>query len=104
MSIIAKFARRHFVRKRMLNQKSARIAAVNFGVTVIVEKLSLLRMVKRMSNPLEEIIKISHLIPSIALQDIHRRIGDWLASGGKENDPYIEQQLRFARRFVKDVG
>ncbi|MEN0643342.1 DUF6877 family protein [Alkalicoccobacillus gibsonii] len=27
-------------------------------------------------------------------------MGDWLSTGGKETDPYIEQQLRFAERFV----
>lgn len=56
-----------------------------------------------MTNPLQEIIKISHRIPSVVLKDIDRRIGDWLASGGNEDDPYIEQQLRYARRFVKGV-
>lgn len=55
-------------------------------------------------NPLDELLKISHMIPLFVLQDIEQRIGDWLASGGKANDPYIEQQLRYARRFVKEVG
>lgn len=55
-----------------------------------------------MSNPLEEINKIAHRLPPLVLQDINQRIGDWLATGGNDDDPYIEQQLRFARRFVKD--
>lgn len=54
-----------------------------------------------MKNPLEEINSIAHLLPLPVLQDINQRIGDWLASGGKETDPYIEQQLRFARRFAQ---
>lgn len=54
-----------------------------------------------MKNPLEEITSIAHLLPLPVLKDINQRIGDWLASGGKETDPYIEQQLRFAKRFVK---
>ncbi|QCT03310.1 hypothetical protein E6C60_2598 [Paenibacillus algicola] len=55
-----------------------------------------------MENPLDEILKISHLLPASVLQDINQRIGDWLAAmGGKDTDPYIEQQLRFAKRFVK---
>ena len=37
----------------------------------------------------------------VILEDVHRRIGDWLASGGKEDDPYIEQQLRYAKRFIR---
>lgn len=55
-----------------------------------------------MSNPLDEINKIAHQLPLLVLKDINQRIGDWLATGGNDDDPYIEQQLRFARRFVKD--
>jgi hypothetical protein len=51
-------------------------------------------------SPMQEIVKISGKLPLSVLQDINQRIGDWLAMGGKEDDPYIEQQLRFARRFV----
>ena len=53
-------------------------------------------------NPIMEIVKITEHIPLVALQDIHQRIGDHLASGGKEDDPYIYQQLRYAKRFVKE--
>ncbi|MFS0594213.1 DUF6877 family protein [Cytobacillus horneckiae] len=48
-----------------------------------------------------EINKIAHLLPLEVLNDIDKRIGDWLATGGKESDPYIEQQLRFAKKFIK---
>lgn len=54
-----------------------------------------------MKNPMEEIALIAHQLPTPVLMDINQRIGDWLASGGKETDPYIEQQLRFAKRFVE---
>lgn len=57
-----------------------------------------------MENPLHEIMMISHLLPAKVLKDINQRIGDWLAMGGDESDPYIEQQLRFARRFVQSGG
>lgn len=53
-------------------------------------------------SPLEEIMKIAPQLPTAVLKDINNRIGDWLSSGGKEDDPYIEQQLRFARRFIKE--
>jgi len=53
-------------------------------------------------SPLQEINRIASKLPLLVLTDINQRIGDWLASGGNEDDPYIEQQLRFARRFVKD--
>lgn len=53
-------------------------------------------------NPIREIHKIAHHIPTKALMDINQRIGDWLAGGGKHDDPYIHQQLRYARRFVQE--
>ncbi|TYP68910.1 DUF6877 family protein [Paenibacillus methanolicus] len=49
---------------------------------------------------LQEIIDIAPKLPTPVLDDINRRIGDWLAMGGSENDEYIAQQLRYARRFV----
>lgn len=48
-------------------------------------------------NPINEIHKISHHIPLEALQDIY-----WLASGGNHDDPYVFQQLRYAKRFVRE--
>lgn len=53
-------------------------------------------------GPLDEIIKISNQLPLMVLQDINQRIGDWLALGGSETDSYIEQQLRYAKRFIKE--
>jgi hypothetical protein len=53
-------------------------------------------------NPINEIARIAHHIPLKALQDIHQRITDWLAGGGEHDDPYINQQLRYAKRFVKE--
>ncbi|WFR64181.1 hypothetical protein P9222_08410 [Paenibacillus amylolyticus] len=54
-------------------------------------------------NPMVELNKITDQLPLPVLQDIDKRIGDWLASGGKETDPYIDQQLRFARRFINKI-
>ena len=53
-------------------------------------------------NPINKISKIAKHIPLEALQDIHARITDWLAGGGKHDDPYVFQQLRYAKRFVKE--
>ena len=50
---------------------------------------------------MEELLKIADRLPIVILEDVYRRIGDWLASGGKEDDPYIEQQLRYAKRFIR---
>lgn len=40
-------------------------------------------------------------IPTEVLTDVDKRITDWMASGGNEEDPYIKQQLRYAERFVR---
>ncbi|AUM64291.1 hypothetical protein C0R09_06960 [Brevibacillus laterosporus] len=53
---------------------------------------------------LEQIAKITGQLPLEVLLDINQRIGDWLASGGKEDDPYIQQQLRFAEGFLKSTS
>ncbi|OAJ75234.1 hypothetical protein AYJ08_00350 [Brevibacillus sp. SKDU10] len=50
---------------------------------------------------LEQITKITGQLPLEVLLDINQRIGDWLASGGKEDDLYIQQQLRYAERILK---
>lgn len=46
------------------------------------------------------LVHIGATLPRAVLEDIYRRIGDWLASGGSEDDPYIEHQLRYAERFL----
>ena len=50
---------------------------------------------------MDELASISHLLPLPVLEDVNQRCGDWLATGGNQDDPYIHQQLRFAKRFVK---
>lgn len=50
---------------------------------------------------LEQINKIASQLPLPVLQDINQRVGDWLATGGNENDPYVGQQLRFAENVLK---
>lgn len=51
-------------------------------------------------SPMQEIVAIADKLPFEVLQDIDKRINDWMASGGNDDDPYIHQQLRFARHFV----
>ena len=45
-----------------------------------------------------------NLIPEIVALDVMTRIGDWLASGGIEEDPYIQNQLKFASQFIGYKG
>lgn len=38
-------------------------------------------------------------IPIAAVEDVKNRVADWLASGGKPEDPYIQRQLQ----YLKDI-
>ena len=38
------------------------------------------------------------LIPLSVLQDVDKRISDWLATGGKEDDPYIQRQIKYQQK------
>lgn len=40
-------------------------------------------------------------IPVSVLQDVDNRIADWRAAGGKDNDQYVQQQLRYLKRVEK---
>lgn len=41
------------------------------------------------------------LIPISVMQDVKHRILDWLASGGKETDPYIQRQIEYLKAVEK---
>lgn len=40
-------------------------------------------------------------IPASVLQDVDKRIADWRAAEGEDNDQYIQQQLRYLKRVEK---
>ena len=40
-------------------------------------------------------------IPASVLQDVDNSIADWRAAGGKDNDQYVQQQLRYLKRVEK---
>lgn len=56
----------------------------------------------------ERIVKaLEHVPNDIALKvtmDIDKRLSDWFSSGGKEDHPYIDQQVRFAENIGKRYG
>ena len=45
---------------------------------------------------------ISGNIALVVLTDVDKRISDWKASGGKDDDPYMEQQAIYVEN-VADV-
>ncbi|KOS61702.1 hypothetical protein FJQ98_02825 [Lysinibacillus agricola] len=51
--------------------------------------------------PLYELNQIACELPLSVLSDVKQRIGDWLASGGKETDPYIKQQVAYAQKVYQ---
>ena len=54
--------------------------------------------------PLENIGNIhTDLIPLSVLQDVDKRISDWLAMGGKEDDSYIQRQIKYLKQVEKVV-
>ncbi len=54
-------------------------------------------------TPLYELHQIACELPISVLVDVKQRIGDWLASGGKETDPYIKQQVAYAQKVYQAI-
>lgn len=42
-------------------------------------------------------------IPIAAVEDVKKRVADWLASGGKPEDPYVQRQLQYLKNIEKAV-
>ncbi|MGU9539626.1 DUF6877 family protein [Clostridium tepidum] len=55
-------------------------------------------------NNVKDILNNSKYIPVEVIQDIDKRISDWLATGGKREDPYIKQQFRYAERVANIIA
>jgi hypothetical protein len=54
-----------------------------------------------MNKPIQEIYAIGEKLPPEVLMDIDNRIADWLMSGGNDDDPYVWQQLRYAKNILR---
>lgn len=52
-------------------------------------------------SPLYLLSTVASKLPIAVLLDINQRIGDWLASGGKETDSYIWQQIAYAQKVYE---
>ncbi|HLR58870.1 MAG TPA: hypothetical protein VK094_00130 [Pseudogracilibacillus sp.] len=46
---------------------------------------------------------IFYKLPLEVKIDVSKRVGDWLSSGGNEDDPYIYQQLHFIEQVIRKV-
>lgn len=51
-------------------------------------------------TPAEHLAEIAHLLPHVVLVDVAKRMRDWEESGGKDDDPYMQGQLEYAKRFI----
>ena len=51
-------------------------------------------------NSLEELSKYSDRLPLDVYEDITKGVSDWVLSGGKVDDPYVKQQLRYAENVL----
>lgn len=45
----------------------------------------------RQVNYIDRITELATQVPAVVLEDVMNRIKDWTVSGGREDDPYIEQ-------------
>lgn len=48
----------------------------------------------------EQISELSHKMPVYVLQDVDKRISDWISMGGSHEDAYIQQQLRYMQHVA----
>lgn len=46
---------------------------------------------------MQQIEELISEMPLPVLKDVQRRLTDWASSGGKEDDSYVEQQLRYMK-------
>lgn len=44
---------------------------------------------------------MNSMLPTIVVEDINKRISDWLSSGGSITDNYIKQQFKYAERIIE---
>lgn len=54
-------------------------------------------------NYLDELAEVASGLPLVVWEDIKSRVADWMLGGGNGNDPYIEQQLRYAKHVVQGM-
>lgn len=43
---------------------------------------------------------VKYNIPPEVVNDVNKRISDWLSSGGNLDDPYIKQQWKYIENYI----
>ena len=56
---------------------------------------------KPVKTPVDRFVELADKLPLEAIVDIKTRMGDYVLSGGKINDPYMWQQARYAENLVE---
>lgn len=51
-------------------------------------------------NNIDDLVKNFNKLPLVIMQDIDKRIEDWICSGGKYTDPYIINQCKYAEKII----
>ncbi|MFY0519270.1 DUF6877 family protein [Lysinibacillus sp. UGB7] len=50
--------------------------------------------------PINEVRTVAHILPKEAIEDIEKRMSDWMLSGGNDDDPYMYQQSHYAKELA----
>lgn len=53
----------------------------------------------KISN-INDLMRNADKLPLMVLEDILKRVTDWMASGGDIKDEYIQNQFRYAEKFI----
>ena len=57
------------------------------------------RVLMKISN-INDLMRNAEKLPLVVLEDIVKRVTDWMASGGDIKDEYIQRQFRYAEKFI----
>lgn len=44
-----------------------------------------------------------HILPTYVALDVLLRINDWVVSGGKIEDEYVQNQIKYANKFINEL-
>ena len=50
-----------------------------------------------------EFISNIHILPTYVALDVLLRINDWIVSGGNLEDEYVQNQIKYANKFINEL-